>query len=333
VRLNWTSAPSGHWAQIEAEVAKIMSARLDRDSAAPIAVALSGGGDSVAVLLAARRWALSAGRRLVCLTVDHGLSPLSGAWTATCADRARSLGLEHRTLVWTGAKPAAGLAAAARAARHRLLADAAREAGAAVILIGHTADDRLEARAMRAEGCSVSEPRAWSPSPAWPGGRGVFILRPLIDIRRAAIRRGLAERGETWLDDPANVDAISLRARVRARIGDGGETWRARETGDAAALFGAAAIGWAGDIQIDLDTARVFYDVAPALPERRRGLRRRRRLTSAKRGARPTVAAHRRRHEQRRDAVGRAGRERWRGLAPDARRWRSSGVAVDRRRD
>jgi tRNA(Ile)-lysidine synthase len=82
-------------------------------------------------------------------------------------------------------------------------------------LLGHTADDLAEAAAMRAEGSSVSDPRYWSPSPVWPEGRGVMLLRPLLGERRAALRAWLSGRGETWLDDPANDDPRSARARAR----------------------------------------------------------------------------------------------------------------------
>jgi tRNA(Ile)-lysidine synthase len=68
---------------------------------------------------------------------------------------------------------------------------------------------------MRAEGSTVSDPRDWSPSPAWPEGRGVFVLRPLLSVGRGEIRDWLAARGETWLDDPANDDPRSARARAR----------------------------------------------------------------------------------------------------------------------
>ena len=109
---------------------------------------------------------------------------------------------------------------------------------------------------MRAEGCSVPEPRPWSPSPVWPEGRGVFLLRPLIDVRRAAIRTALLERGETWLDDPANDDPASPRARVRFSIAGGGEAGEAREPADASALFQAATVDWAGVVRIGLATLR-----------------------------------------------------------------------------
>ena len=67
-----------------------------------------------------------AGRRLVALTVDHGLQPASADWTRFAAERAGGSASRIRTLAWTGDKPAAGLPAAARAARHALLAEAAR---------------------------------------------------------------------------------------------------------------------------------------------------------------------------------------------------------------
>lgn len=188
-----------------------------------MAIAYSGGGDSLALLLAAHAWCSVHGRRLIALHVDHGLQATSGAWAAHCQDIAQRLGLSFETLSWTGPKPATGLPAAARAARHRLLADAARAAGAAVVLMGHTADDVLEARQMRQDGATTPDPRPWGPSPAWPEGRGVFLLRPLLGVRRGALRAVLAEQPLTWIEDPANSDPAYARARARAVLGGGAE--------------------------------------------------------------------------------------------------------------
>jgi tRNA(Ile)-lysidine synthase len=192
--------------------------RLNGPAGAPVAVALSGGGDSLALLHLAKAWADRAGRRLVALTVDHGLQPASAAWTGFAAERALSLGVAHRALAWTGHKPAHGLPAAARAARHALLAEAARTAGARVLLMGHTADDLVEAEEMRRMGAAVPSPRFWSPSPAWPEGRGVFLLRPLLERRRADLRRLLQGLGESWIEDPANDDLRFARAVARRRL-------------------------------------------------------------------------------------------------------------------
>ena len=222
----------------------ILDRRLRRASAAPLAVALSGGGDSLALLLITRAWAVARGRMAIALTVDHGLNPDSAGWTDLCRETAGRLGVGFQALAWTGEKPASGLPAAARAARHALLADAARAAGARVLLMGHTADDLTESAAMRAEGSTVPNAREWGPSPAWPEGRGVFVLRPLLKVSRAALRDWLGEMGEDWIDDPANEDLRFARARARSarsspQRGEGDHT----EDGGGA---GARAAGAAG---------------------------------------------------------------------------------------
>ncbi len=112
-------------------VQAILDRRLRAQSRRPVAVALSGGGDSLALLLASDTWAKAAKRSLLVLTVDHGLQAESAAWTTACAATAERLGLAFRALAWIGDKPSTGLPAAARAARQALLADAARDAGAA----------------------------------------------------------------------------------------------------------------------------------------------------------------------------------------------------------
>jgi tRNA(Ile)-lysidine synthase len=171
----------------------------------------------VALTLIADAWASAHGRDLVVLTVDHGLRPESAAWTDTCARLAGRLGRPFEALAWAAEqKPATGLPAAARSARHRLLAEAARRAGARVLLLGHTADDVAEAAAMRAAGSTTPSPREWSPSPVWPEGRGLFVLRPLLEVSRADLRVWLTSRGETWIDDPANTDLRFARSRARA---------------------------------------------------------------------------------------------------------------------
>jgi tRNA(Ile)-lysidine synthase len=241
---------------LENEVGEVLDRRLLPDSPRPIAMALSGGGDSLALLLAANAWATSAGRRLLVLTVDHGLRAESAGWTADCAATARRLGLAFQALAWTGEKPLTGLPAAARAARHALLADAAREAGARVILMGHTADDSLEARVMREAGSSTSEPREWAPSPAWPRGRGVFLLRPMLGVRRAGIRAWLAARGETWIDDPANADTAYARPRARQALAGGASPSAANAHASAGALALVCKARADGGLEIARDDLR-----------------------------------------------------------------------------
>ena len=236
--------------------------RLDRSVASPIVVAFSGGGDSLALLIGARRWARGAGRPLLVVTIDHRLQPGSAGWAHWCAEQAARLGLAHRILPWEGEKPRVGIPAAARAARHGLLAQTARAAGARVILTGHTADDRLEARVMRQAGGSVPEPREWTPSPLWPEGRGLFMLRPLLNIRRADIRVRLAETGETWLDDPANDDPRHPRVRARLHLAGGGDLLP--EAAAPAPCLDGLTIDPAGEITLGARASRLLF-LGPAL--------------------------------------------------------------------
>ena len=192
--------------------------RLDPASAAPVCVAFSGGSDSLAVLLAAAAWAARAGRTLLALHVDHGIQPQSADWAEAARRTARTLGAGLKLLKWIGDKPASGLPAAARSARLRLMADAVREAGGRVLLLGHTADDAAEGELMRAEGSTLGRLREWSASPVWPTGRGIFHLRPLLGERRADLRRRLTALGRSWIEDPANEDPRYARVRARRAL-------------------------------------------------------------------------------------------------------------------
>ena len=192
------------------ETLSAFSKRLNGEG--PLGVAVSGGGDSVALLYLLKAW----GRRpLHVFCVDHGLNPYSVLWTQTVKTHAVTVGAAFTALKWEGAKPCTGISAAARTARHRLLANAARKAGIHALCLAHTADDISEAVQMRAQGSTVGMPSAWTPSPAWPEGRGVFLYRPLLNVRRADLRDYLRDQGINWIEDPANSNPMSLRARVR----------------------------------------------------------------------------------------------------------------------
>ena len=189
---------------------EILERRLDGEG--PLGVAVSGGGDSLALLYRLAQWRR---RPLHVFCVDHGLNPDSAGWTQMVADHARRAGAAFTPLHWIGPKPASGVSAAARQARHALLGEAARSAGVRVLCLAHTHDDLLEVAWMRDHGSNVTAPAEWSPSPAWPQGRGVFLLRPLLGQRRDALRDELRARHIEWIDDPANANLQSLRVQAR----------------------------------------------------------------------------------------------------------------------
>jgi tRNA(Ile)-lysidine synthase len=176
-------------------------------------VAVSGGGDSMALLQAA---ALAArGRPLFAATVDHGLRPEAAAEAALAARACAALGLPHAVLRWE-APPRGNLQARAREGRRRLLAAHARATGAALVLLGHTADDQAETVLMRlARGSGVDGLAGMPPSFE---ALGMRWARPFLGLTRAALRDWLRARGGDWAEDPSNADPRFARARARAMM-------------------------------------------------------------------------------------------------------------------
>lgn len=196
----------------EAALAALPACLLD----APIGVAVSGGGDSLALLILAQRWAAGRGRTLFALTVDHGLRPEARAEAEAVAALCRQLGLPHETLRLEGAAPRQ---ASLRRGRHAALARAARQRGSRLLLTGHTADDQAETFLMRARQGSgwygLAGMRPLSLSPVWPEGQGVFIARPLLGARREELRTFLRAEDVRWVDDPSNDNPAFERVRMR----------------------------------------------------------------------------------------------------------------------
>jgi tRNA(Ile)-lysidine synthase len=198
----------------DAEFAASLDPLLGAGPEGPLALAVSGGRDSMALLHLTDRYAAIRNRALLVLTVDHRLRDDSGAEAAAVAAEAQNRGLPHRLLVWHRKGPLAGnLEAEARDARYRLMAAACAEAGAGALLLGHTRDDQAETVLLRlARGSGVDGLAAMAPRVT---RFGLPVLRPLLDVPRVRLEARLRADGIAWLDDPMNEEERFARVRIR----------------------------------------------------------------------------------------------------------------------
>lgn len=186
-----------------------------------LGVALSGGGNSVALVHLVATWA--GGRRVMAATVDHGLRAESRAEAEMAGALCARLGVPHDILIWRDNDAPGNLMANARDARLRLLADWARRNDLPAVALGHTSDDQAETVLMRlARGAGVDGLSGMAETRMTEGMRW---LRPLLRISRAELRDYLRACGLGWSDDPSNdnpdFDRIRMRQGMEALAGLG----------------------------------------------------------------------------------------------------------------
>jgi len=186
----------------------------------PGLVAVSGGADSVALLVGlVRLEPAAAAGRLVVAHADHGLRAESAVDLAFVAGLAADLGLRFvsRRLAVAGSGGGEGLEARARRLRYAFLAEAAHEVGARQVFVAHTADDQAETilhRILRGTGVSGLAGMRRSRQLA----DGVALVRPLLRVPRAAGRAFLEIAGQTWREDASNADLGRSRNFLRHEL-------------------------------------------------------------------------------------------------------------------
>lgn len=260
-----------------AEPQDLVSAELDRlaGDLPALGIAVSGGGDSLALLHMAHAWGTARGVRIEAATVDHRLRPESAAEAARVGSMAAALGIPHAVLVWRHWGVEGNLMDAARRARLRLLAAWARDRSLGAVALGHTQDDQAETLLMRlARGAGID---GLSGMAAARDQEGIRWLRPMLGLRRPALREWLARRNIGCIDDPTNEDAAYDRVRARRAI-------RALELpvealarsaahlAEARAALAEAAVAVADGVAADRGTLRLPRRALAASPEIRRRL-------------------------------------------------------------
>ena len=178
-----------------------------------VAVGVSGGADSLALVLQAAEELAVFGRKIVALTVDHGLRPTSRLEAEYVAGLMQKYGIEHHILTWTGKKPTTGIEEAARQARYALITEWCSQNNVHVLLTAHHAKDQAETFLMRLqrgsglEGlCGIRE---------YSVRDGLVILRPLLAVNPENLRDYLRQRAIVWVEDESNHDTTFLRGKIR----------------------------------------------------------------------------------------------------------------------
>jgi tRNA(Ile)-lysidine synthase len=195
------------------EFSQLMAGFGPFEAAPVIAVAVSGGPDSMALCALAHDWARARGGRVEALIVDHGLRPESTDEARRVAGWLTSLDIRCRILTWHGVKPRSNIHATARAARYGLLLDCCRGEGIVHLLLGHHQDDLAETLLLRLERHSgLDGLAAMAAIVETPDGR---LLRPLLTVSQARLRATLEAHRLPSVDDPSNYDRRYGRIRIR----------------------------------------------------------------------------------------------------------------------
>lgn len=208
-----TEAAPGHVGPLPA----ILRAAFAGSAPERLGVAVSGGGDSMALLHLLADWARDGGPGIAAVTVDHGLRPGAAVEAAAVSRTCAGLGVPHEILRWHW-DGAGNLQDRARRARLSLIADWARGQGIGMVALGHTADDQAETFLMRLGRGSGLD--GLSGMAARRGAEGITWVRPLLSARRAALRDFLRDTGAEWFEDPSNEDTEFARVRARRALAE-----------------------------------------------------------------------------------------------------------------
>lgn len=179
----------------------------------PLALAVSGGPDSMALALCAKEWRRKNPGELVAFIVDHGLRAEAGAEARRTAEVLAALGIEAEILRWEHPPVLARLHETARRARYRLLIDACKKRGIGHLLLAHQREDQAETILMRlAKGSGIG---GLGGMRAENLADGVRLVRPLLSVPKARLEAVCRAAHVAFAADPSNASAKYARGRLR----------------------------------------------------------------------------------------------------------------------
>jgi len=208
--------------QVPAIVARALVALRDQSSPSSIAIACSGGLDSIALLHLASSWCRQHGISLFAFHVHHGLSPNADGWLAHVETVAGALGatVDHRRVAVEQGR--SGIEAAARKLRYRALGEMSRAHGVPLLLTAHHLDDQAETvllQLLRGSGpAGLSGMDAANSAPELLGNPDLVMARPLLPLARAELEAYAHQHGLAWVEDESNLDPRYARNALRHTV-------------------------------------------------------------------------------------------------------------------
>lgn len=211
-----SSAKAG---SVPAVFAQAMDGLCASYSPTSLAVACSGGLDSMALLRLAHAWAAGQGVALFAFHVHHGLSPNADAWLAHCEQACAALGVRFDSRRVDVTKGKDGIESAARKLRYRALGEMCVAHGVPLLLTAHHLDDQAETvllQLLRGSGpAGLSGMDAANRAPDLLGDLALVMARPLLPVSRRQLEDYAGAEGVTWVEDESNSDPRHARNALR----------------------------------------------------------------------------------------------------------------------
>ncbi|MBT6034915.1 MAG: tRNA lysidine(34) synthetase TilS, partial [Kordiimonadaceae bacterium] len=213
-------AQKGEPSSLSAEEFQNIISAMNLDAAQHIAVAVSGGGDSMALTLLLKNWCDERNIKLTALTVDHGLRDNSNAEASQVSKWLSELSIDHHILGWHGDKPTTNIQDQARKARYQLLGKWCADHDIKYLFLAHHREDQAETFLIRLfRGSGIDGLSAMEKMTPFPGTnfekKYPTLCRPLLDVAKEKLVEVLNEHSQQWIEDPSNKDIKYTRIQIR----------------------------------------------------------------------------------------------------------------------
>ena len=187
------------------------------ENAEVYAIAVSGGADSMALLLLMKEWEDAKKAKIIALTVNHNLRVEAQQEAAQVAEFCAKIGVEHHILRWEHLQlPTSKIQESARDARYALMTEFCHQNHIKYLLTAHHLGDQIEtfffrlARGSGLNGLACMQTNTQK--------NGINLLRPLLSFPKSRLIATLKQRNQDWIEDPSNQNTNYTRVRIRQQL-------------------------------------------------------------------------------------------------------------------